>query len=60
MKMSTKGRYGARAMLELATHYEQGPILLKDIAKRQEIPHIYFEQLITSLKTQVCKYEMLQ
>jgi len=34
MKLSTKGRYGVRLMIDLALHYGEGPILLKDIAKR--------------------------
>ncbi|MCX5886981.1 MAG: Rrf2 family transcriptional regulator [Proteobacteria bacterium] len=50
MKISTKGRYGARAMLDLALYYGKGPILLKDIAMRQEIPLRYLEQLIVPLK----------
>ncbi len=36
MKLSTKGRYGARLMVDLALHYGNGPIALKEIAKRQE------------------------
>ena len=50
MKLSTKGRYGARAMLDLALYYGEGPILLKDIAKRQQISERYLEHLILSLK----------
>ena len=50
MKISTKGRYGARAMLDLALYCGKGPILLKDIAMRQEIPLRYLEQLIVPLK----------
>ncbi len=33
MKLSTKARYGMKAMVDLALHYEKGPVLLKDIAK---------------------------
>ena len=51
MKISTRGQYGTRAMLELALHYSQGPILLKDIAKRQEISFRYLDQLFNPLKT---------
>ncbi len=50
MKLSTKGRYGARMMLDLALHYGNGPILLKDIAERQEISEKYLGQLIAPLK----------
>jgi len=50
MKLSTKGRYGARLMLELALCYGKGPILLKDIAERQEISEGYLEQILPLLK----------
>ena len=49
MKISTRGRYGTRALLELALHHEAGPIFLKDIAQRQEIPLEYLEHLIAPL-----------
>ncbi len=50
MKLSTKGRYGTRAMVDLALHYGQGNVLLKDIAKREGISDKYLEHLLTSLK----------
>ena len=50
MKLSTRTRYGVRAMLELALNYEKGPIQLQLIADRQEISKKYLEQLITILK----------
>ena len=50
MKLSTKGRYGTRAMVDLAIHYGQGNVLLKDIAKREGISNKYLEHLLTSLK----------
>jgi Rrf2 family protein len=50
MKLSTKARYGARLMLDLALHYGEGPQLLKDIASRQEVSEKYLWQLITPLK----------
>lgn len=50
MKLSTKGRYGARAMVDIALHQREGPTLLKDIAKRQGISEKYLERIITSLK----------
>lgn len=50
MKLSTKGRYAARLMLELALHYGQGPVLLKDVAQRQEISEKYLGHLIAPLK----------
>ena len=51
MKLSTRGRYGVRLMLDLALRYGEGPILLKDIAQRQEISEKYLWQLINPLKT---------
>ena len=51
MKISTKGRYGARALLDLADHYGKGQVLLKDIAKREDIPIRYLEQLIAPLRS---------
>ena len=50
MKLSTKGRYGVRLMLDLALHYGEGPVLLKDIAERQDISEKYLWQLTDSLK----------
>lgn len=49
MKLSTRGRYGTRALLELALHQGEGPVLLKDIAQRQQISVQYLEHLITPL-----------
>jgi Rrf2 family protein len=51
MKISTKIRYGTRAMLELACHYGKGPIELREIAKREEISLKYLEQVIVPLRT---------
>lgn len=50
MKLSTKGRYGARAMVDIAIYHRQGPVLLKDIAKRQHISEKYLGHIIASLK----------
>lgn len=50
IKISTKGRYGTRAMLDLALNHGRGLIFLKDIAERQEISIGYLEQIIPSLK----------
>jgi len=49
MKLSTRGRYGTRALLELALHYREGPVPLKDIAQSQQISLQYLEHLITPL-----------
>jgi Rrf2 family protein len=51
MKISTKIRYGARAVLELASHYGEGPIDLKEIAKKEDISLKYLEQVIIPLRT---------
>lgn len=50
MRLSTKGRYGARAMLDLALNSAEGPILLRDIARRQEVSEKYLEHSITALR----------
>jgi Rrf2 family cysteine metabolism transcriptional repressor len=50
IKLSTKGRYGVRIMLDLALHFGQGPVLLKDVAQRQDISGKYLWQLIYVLK----------
>jgi len=50
MKLSTRGRYGTRLMLELAKNYEKGPISMSDISNNQKIPVKYLEQLIIPLK----------
>jgi len=49
MKLSTKGRYATRALLDLALHEGEAPVLLKDIAQRQQISLPYLEHLITPL-----------
>jgi len=46
MKISTKGRYSLRLMLDLAQHYEDGPLSLKDISERQNISKKYLEQIV--------------
>jgi len=50
MKLSTKGRYATRAMLDLALHSGKGPVLIKDISQREEISKRYLEQLFLPLK----------
>ena len=49
MKLSTRARYGTKALLELALHWGEKPILLRDIAQRQQIPLPYLEHLIGPL-----------
>lgn len=50
MKLSTKGRYGVKAMLDLALNASEGHIALKNIAERQNISEHYLEQLIATLR----------
>lgn len=50
MKLSTKGRYGLKAMFELSLNQNQGPISLKVIAKKQNISDQYLEQIFSALK----------
>ncbi len=49
MRISTKGRYSLRMMIDLAEHYEEGYISLKDISKRQDISKKYLEQIVPFL-----------
>jgi Rrf2 family cysteine metabolism transcriptional repressor len=49
VKLSTRGRYGTRALLELALHHESGLVLLKDIARKQQISQRYLEHVIRPL-----------
>ena len=50
MKISTKGRYGLRALIDLSINGKNGfPVLLSDIAKRQGISDKYLEQIATQL-----------
>ena len=46
MKISTKGRYALRMMLDLAMHKNEGYVALKDIAERQNVSKKYLEQIV--------------
>lgn len=50
MKLSTKGRYGLKAMFELALQYEKESVSLNIIAERQRLSVNYLEQLIAPLR----------
>lgn len=50
MKLSTKGRYGLRAIIDLARYSEEEPISISSIAARQDISERYLEQLVALLK----------
>lgn len=49
MKISTRGRYSLRMMLDLAQHYNDGFVALKDISNRQGISKKYLEQIVPFL-----------
>jgi len=50
MKLSSRVRYGTRAMLDLALAYGTGPVFLKDIARRQQISLKYLDRIFSSLR----------
>lgn len=50
MKISTKGRYGLKAVIDLALNDSQKSVTIKSIAERQNISETYLEQLIPNLK----------
>jgi len=50
MRISTKFRYGLRAMVDLASNETKGPVLVKQIADRQRISKKYLDNLLASLK----------
>ena len=47
MKVSTKGRYGLRMMIDIAMNQNEGPVSVRDIARRQSLSDKYLEQIIT-------------
>lgn len=50
MRLSTKGEYASRAMLELSLHYKNGSLHIRDIASAQDIPERFLEQILLVLK----------
>jgi len=50
MKLSTKARYGVRAMVDLAAHTSEGPVFLKDIARRQAVSYRYLDHIVSALR----------
>jgi Rrf2 family cysteine metabolism transcriptional repressor len=50
MRLSTKGEYASRAMLELSLHYEEKPLHIRDISEAQGIPRRFLEQILLQLK----------
>ena len=49
MKITTKGQYGTRALLEVALFEDDGPVPLKAVAERQQIPLHYLERIVALL-----------
>ncbi|HRU05788.1 MAG TPA: Rrf2 family transcriptional regulator [Candidatus Brocadiia bacterium] len=50
MRITTKGRYAVRALLDLALFYERGPVNLQNICQRQHISADYLEQILRRLR----------
>lgn len=50
MRLSTRGRYGLKAMYQLAIHYGEGPVALKQIADKENLSENYLEQLVSQLR----------
>ncbi len=50
MRLSTKGEYASRAMLELALRYGEGPVPILEISRAQTIPRDFLEQILLLLK----------
>jgi Rrf2 family cysteine metabolism transcriptional repressor len=50
MKLSTKGEYASRAMLELALRFDEGALHIRDISAAQDIPERFLEQILLQLK----------
>jgi Rrf2 family transcriptional regulator, cysteine metabolism repressor len=50
MRLSTKGEYASRAMLELSLRYGQGPLHVREISQAQNVPRRFLEQILLLLK----------
>ena len=51
MKISYRGDYALKALLDLAAHGDTGVVTIHDIAKRQDIPRKYLGQILLALKS---------
>lgn len=51
MKLSTRSRYGVRMMVDLAGHYGNDPVFLKDIARREDISEKYLSLIVIPLRS---------
>lgn len=52
MRISTKGHYGLRSLIDIALNQSEGPVTLNDIAKRQALSVKYLWQVINPLRTE--------
>lgn len=50
MRLSTKGEYASRAMLELSLHHKEGSLHIREISSAQDIPQRFLEQILLMLK----------
>ncbi len=50
MRVTTKGRYGLRAMIELAVRYSDEPVLMSDVAEQMGVSRKYLHAVLTTLK----------
>jgi len=50
MKLSTRGEYASRAMLELSARFGEGPVPIRIISLAQAIPQQFLEQILLSLR----------
>ena len=60
MKLSTKGRYGLRAMVDIAVYSQDSPVPISAIADRQNISVRYLEQLLPKLKKDISAGDILR
>ena len=51
MRLSTRSRYGTRAVLDIALHGDSGPVTLKEMSRRQDLSRKYLGQIINQLLT---------
>lgn len=50
MRISSKAEYGVLALIDLAVHRDNGPVKIREVADRQDIPKKYLEQVLLDLK----------
>lgn len=50
LRLTTKGEYGVRAMLEIAKHYNSGPLTIREISESQDVSVAYLEQILNKLR----------